>query len=594
MKYFSKLSMAAIGIISIFSACKKLDPKDDVAIYSLGSSPVLSSSTATVALTLADTTRTVVAFNWTNPKYSNDSSTTKYILEIDSTGKNFANENTKTIIGGLSKSLTGRELNAVLLNLGFKLNVAQTIDARLISSYNNNNEKYLSNVLKIAVTPFADPSVLTTAKTSVTGTLATASLPSNTFDWTASFNTYPGAVTYTLQYDSATKNFVAPVEIAIGTTLTKAMTQGDMNLTALNSGVKGGTVGKVEYRIKAVTALGAIAYSNVVNVTIQSYQPIVRLYLPGSYQTATGNGTDWTPGDAPELIRDQRNGVFNDLYWIYIYLPAGAQFKVSEGRAWDIAYGTAAAAGTITSNNGGNFSVATAGYYRISINRTTLKYDISVGRMGFVGGATAAGWNPPNVFPTYAMAAAGTNLFIGVNTFTTGGWKLIDNSVWDGGTKAVDETRGYGTAGGDGSTLETNGANFNDFNPAGRYRLIWDGRDRDNVKYNVSPATEMRVVGDGINQAGVNDWDPPTSPQMTYSGNGVWTITITLKANKDIKFLAGNAWGAFDYEDNSNQSQATGVDKKIQWEGGNNFKTPTVAGTYTITLNENTQTMKIN
>ena len=88
MKYFSKLLMAAIGIISIFSACKKLDTKDDIPVYSLGSSPVLSSSTATVALTLADTTRPVIAFSWTNPKYSNDSATTKYILEIDTTGKN--------------------------------------------------------------------------------------------------------------------------------------------------------------------------------------------------------------------------------------------------------------------------------------------------------------------------------------------------------------------------------------------------------------------------------------------------------------------------------------------------------------------------
>jgi hypothetical protein len=104
----------------------------------------------------------------------------------------------------------------------------------------------------------------------------------------------------------------------------------------------------------------------------------------------------------------------------------------------------------------------------------------------------------------------------------------------------------------------------------------------------------MRLVGDGIDQAGVNAWDPGSSPQMTYAGDGVWTITVNLFANKDIKFLAGNAWGAFDYEDNSGQSQATGVAKKIRWEGGNNFKTPGTAGTYTITLDEKSQTVTIN
>ena len=102
----------------------------------------------------------------------------------------------------------------------------------------------------------------------------------------------------------------------------------------------------------------------------------------------------------------------------------------------------------------------------------------------------------------------------------------------------------------------------------------------------------MRLVGDGIQ--GVPDWNPGASPQMTYSGNGVWTLTIALKADKSIKFLAGNDWGAFDYEDNSGQSQATGTPRKIKWDGGPDFKTPAAAGTYTITLNENTQTVTIN
>jgi hypothetical protein len=596
MKYFSKLLIVVFGLAAILSACNKIDiakSVDDLPVYQPGASPVLSSSLTSVAPTLADSNTAVITFSWTDPKYGTDLANTKYILTIDSTGKNFGvQNNTRTVIGALNTPMTGRELNAHLLNLGFKVGVAQSIDLILTSSYKNNNEKYLSNVITVKVTPFADPSKLVTQNTSVVCTLPNAALPSNSFWWTQTFTGYTGTINYTLQYDSAGKNFVAPIEIPVGASiLSKGLTQGEMNATALNSGIPGGNTGKVEYRIKGVLTNGTTLYSNVVNVTITSYVPILRVYLPGGYQASTGNGNDWDPGTAPELIRDMRAAVFNKMYYIYLYLPANAEFKITIGRSWNINYG---GAGGVLSSGGANLSVPTAGYYRITVNISTLQYHIMAGRMGFVGGATGAGWDPPSVFPNYALGNSGTNLFVGLTNFTSGGWKLIDNNAWNNGSNAVDETRSYGTPGGDGSTMEVNGANFNDYASPGRHRVIWDGRDRDNIKYFTSPGTEMRCVGDGMNQAGVGDWDPATSPQMTYTGNGVWTLTIALKANKDIKFLAGNAWGAFDYEDNSGGSQATGTPRPIKWEGGSNFKTPVTAGTYTITLNENLQTVTIN
>jgi len=595
MKNIFRLFMLMVGTVSIFSACNKVDnltKQDALPVYALGISPVLSSSTTTVAPTLADSSNAIISFSWTNPKYSNDSATTRYILEIDSTGKNFANEKTKTVIGVLNTSLTGRELNAMLMNLGFKLGVAQSIDVRLISSYNNNNERYMSNVVKVMATPFADPSKLVTENTSVVGTLANAALHSNTFTWTTAFPGYTGAITYTLQYDSATKNFASVKELpVIPLLLNRDLNQDTMNLTALNSGIAGGTTGKVEYRVKAVTATGAVAYSNVVNVTIQTYIPILRVYLPGSYQVASGYGTmNWDPLTAPELIRDQRTAVNNKMYYIYIYLPANAEFKITVGRSWAVNYG--GSGGNLVFNGPTNLSVTTAGYYRISVNIATLQYNIMAGRMGFVGGATGAGWDPPSVFPNYALGNSATNLFVGLTNFTTDGWKLIDNDQWDNGSQTVSETRGYGSTGASGSTLSVNGPNFPNITTAGRYRVIWDGRDVDNIKYEMSPGTEMRVVGNGM--TGVPDWNPGASPQMIYGGNGIWTITLPLDANEEIKFLGGNDWGAFDYEDNSGGSQSLGAPRKIQWSGGPNFKTPVTAGTYTITLNENLQTVTIN
>ncbi len=574
----------AILAVAVISGCQKVP---DLPYYDEGTAVTLTASKTAVAPAPADSVTDVISFSWTSPEYKQDTSLYKFVLEIDSTGRNFAKEATKIVTGNLTTSLTGKELNAILLNYGFALGTPYDLDVRITSSYGNNNERYLSNVVKVRVTPYNDPSVLTSTQTSVTCALATASQLSNTFNWSSSFNGYSGNITYVLQYDSATKNFVAPMEVPVGTNLyTKAMTQGEMNETALTSGIPGGNTGKVEYRIKATTAQGAVSYSNVVNVTIASYIPILRFYLPGGYQAATGNGNNWDPGTAPEFIRDMRTAAFNKLYYLYIYLPANAEFKVTQGRSWDINYG---GTGGNLAQNGANFSVATAGFYRISIDRVNMKYDIREGRMGFVGGATGAGWTPANVFPNYALGNSATNLFVGLTDFTTGGWKLIDHNDWNNGDISVTNARSYGSAGGSGSTMLINDANMPDITTAGRYRVIWDGRNVDNIKYEMSPATEMRVVGNGIQ--GVPDWNPGASPQMTYAGNGVWTLTVNLVGSREIKFLAGDGWGAFDYEDNGDAGVAD--TRKIKWEGGSNFSTPATSGSYTITLDEKAQTVKI-
>ena len=581
------LSLGWVLVLTVL-ACTKVA---DLPFYDKGSAVTLSSSFATVVSTQADSNRNVVSFTWTNPKHGTDSANYKFVLSIDSAGRNFSREVTKTVMGARSTALTGRELNNILLNYGFAVGRPHSLDVKVTSSYGNNNERLESNVVRITVTPFDDPAVFTTQNATISPTLAVSNNPGNSFTWSRSFPGYTGNITSTLQYDSAGKNFASLREFPVGANLlTVTLTNFEMNETALNEGVAGGTTGKIDYRVKAVTAQGAVSFSNAASVTINTYIPILRFYMPGSYQSATGNGSNWTPGDAPELIRDIRPEAMNKLYYIYLYLPANSEFKVTQGRSWDINYGG-------TNNNlapgGANFSVSTAGVYRISIDRANMRYDIREGRMGFVGGATGANWNPGASFPDYAMGHPERNLFVGLtNLNSAGGWKLIDNNGWNSGDITASNARSYGANGGSGSTMQVNGPNMPDVSATGRYRVIWDGRDVNNIKYEISPATEMRVVGNGI--TGVSDWNPGASPQMTYVSSGGWTISIALDANEDIKFLAGNSWGAFDYEDASGGSQSTGSPRRIKWDGGPNFKTPATAGTYTITLNENTQTVTIN
>jgi starch-binding outer membrane protein SusE/F len=193
--------------IIVFIGCRKVE---DLPFYDKGNSVTLSASKTAVVATPADSNRSVINFNWTDPNYATESSNVKYLLQIDSAGRNFSRAVTREINGNRMDSLTGRELNAITLNYGFAPGSVHVLEARIISSYANNNERYTSNVVRINVTPFTDPSRLTSSTTTVTGTLATASQPAVTLSWSPSFPGYSGAITYTIQYDSAGKNFANP------------------------------------------------------------------------------------------------------------------------------------------------------------------------------------------------------------------------------------------------------------------------------------------------------------------------------------------------------------------------------------------------
>lgn len=580
-----------IGLLSVavIAGCKKVA---DLPYYENGTAITLTADKTAVTPAPADSLVKVINFSWTDPGYKQDTSLYKFVLEIDSTGRNFVKENIKVVTGSKSTSLTGKELNAILLGYGFTLGTPYDLDIRVTSSYGNNNESYKSNVLKVRVTPYNDPSVLTTTATTVVCSIATSTQQANVFNWSRSFNGYTGNVTYTIQYDSAGKNFAVPKQIAIGTNLyTKAMIQKDLNETGLNCGIAGGAVGKVDYRIKAVTAQGATSYSNTVSITITTYA--MKLYLVGGSSPA-----GWTPAAATPLMPDTR---FPGTFFTYAYLNSGGggiKF-LTENTDWNTPTQTifgdangSGTSGTITSSGGGNnINVPTDGVYRITVDLSNSKYFLQTGGIGAVGLVGAfQGWSPGAAIK---MSNFAPNRFIFITNMTNNDeFKFHDGDAWD--NSANNLSRWYDVDAANKIIINGTGAgnNFKWTGTTGPVRAIFDYGDVNNPQWSLTPATEMRVVGDGIQ--GVPDWNPGASPQMTYAGNGVWTLTLTLVAGKDIKFLAGNDWGAFDYEDNSGGSTATGTPRKIKWEGGSNFKTPTTTGSYTISLNEYTQTVTIN
>jgi starch-binding outer membrane protein SusE/F len=585
MRFSIKLILFFFGAAALLTACKKVD---DLKKYDRGASTItLTLDKTSITPTPADLALAVLKLSWTDPKYATDPKSYKYVIEIDSAGKNFANKTIKTVTGILSDTLTGRELNNILINNGYATGVPVKLDIRVVSSYGNNNERYFSNVQNLTITPIVDASALTSTASTVNGSLATASNNATTFQWSPSFPGYTGVIKYEIQVDSAGKNFTSPQVIAGGDDVyTKAQTIAEINALSLAEGVVGGTTGKLDFRVKATTSQGAIAYSNVVSIVVGTYVPAYHMYLVGSMQ-------GWDMNNLLELISDRTSGRWGKVFYTYIKLTAGDAFLfIRTPGDWNSKHGsTGGAAPSYTigaPGTGADFTVATSGVYRVTIDLNTNKAHIQLKQVGVVG--NMQGWN--ETAPIFGGYVKRDEFLIIAPSNGTDAFKFHDGGSWD--NSAPEKSRWWGKGAGAGELTHDGSGPDIVASTSPRTRAIWNGTDPQNIKYELHPAAEMRVVGDGINQAGVNDWDPPTSPQMTYSGNGIWTISITLKANKSIKFLAGNAWGAFDYEDASGGSTATGTPRAIKWDGGPDFKTPTTAGTYTITLNEYTQTVTIN
>jgi starch-binding outer membrane protein SusE/F len=155
MNKINKLVVALLLGVMGFTACEKAD---NLASFTGATPSVLSSPTLTVAPTAADSNSiSKFVLNWTDPKHAQDPSLYKFVIEIDSADRNFSRAYTRTVVGKLTDSILAKEFNAVMLAWGFEFNKAYTVDVRVTSSYNNNNEKTRSNILKIRATPYKIP-----------------------------------------------------------------------------------------------------------------------------------------------------------------------------------------------------------------------------------------------------------------------------------------------------------------------------------------------------------------------------------------------------------------------------------------------------
>lgn len=153
MKYISSL-FTLLCIALAFSACEKAE---DLPYYDEGKAVTLTASSTALTPAPADSGKTVLTLSWTNPEYPFDASKTKYTVQLDVAGNNFSDPITRVVRGKLDTTFTGAELNAFATNHFWEFNKSYNMEARVIASYENNNDQQFSNVVALKYTPYKVP-----------------------------------------------------------------------------------------------------------------------------------------------------------------------------------------------------------------------------------------------------------------------------------------------------------------------------------------------------------------------------------------------------------------------------------------------------
>ena len=361
-------------------------------------------------------------------------------------------------------------------------------------------------------------------------------------------------IEYTLEAAAPGTSFATAIEAGVVKNMNSiTLTNSQLNSIAIQSGIPVDTAGDLELRIRSVitdSASGTVLerISETITINVTTYLTVLDLSTTwGIVGSATANG--WNGPDMP-FFKTDVDGVLN----AYVTLVDG-EFKFRENNDWANNYGSDSSTGGTLTSGGGNMT-ATAGSYKIGLDLNNLTYTIESFSLGIVGGATANGWNGPDMMMEYDQYS---DVFRTIVTLTDGEMKFRMNNDW--GTN-------WGDDGVDG-TLDAGGANI--VVTAGIYIATVDMND---LTYTLEKIDHVWGLVGGAAPNGWNGPDAQFKRDWSKPFNNAWILENVTLTDGEYKFRSNNDWGT-NYGDD-------GADGTLELNGSN---IATTAGTYTFRLN---------
>lgn len=301
------------------------------------------------------------------------------------------------------------------------------------------------------------------------------------------------------------------------------------------------------------------------------------VYIVGDFMVANGAAGDWNPGN-PDF---KLTKLSNDCYYIFLNsFPSGANYKLTLGD-WSNEFlsNTGGGMDNQVHTSGNSVSVIAHNFKTITVNQ----YEV------------------PEVLPTAAIKSGNTTVIMDMGTVTDGTkyYLIRDNATSLDG--AVEMSRVVGSNKFAAAVPRVEGAKYKvvknelakvAIGPFGTERVATIDLTTNPIvikkaagfKTEFIPVTvtNLFMVG-GATPGGWSNPVPTPSQQLTTTGNGIYTITIALAANEGYLFLLQN--GSWDFKIGKDGGPLSGT----LVYGGGDFTSPSVAGTYAITLNLNTE-----
>lgn len=556
MKKIFQISLVIALMIITYSCSRQLEP---VPQFTKSTSEFsATASTSSVAASSADSLKSVISFNWNDPKYSVGLKSSKFTVVMGNTGKNFVSSLSKEFTGVLTGAMVGKEINGMALRLGGIVGQPIILDVKVIASQSNNNEPKSSAILPITVTPYGDLG-LTSNPTSITPSAATPDAIGATFSWNVAFNGFSGVKTYAIQYAKAGTSFATPVVNSVSG-FSKSFTHLQLNDIALGYGIAPSVAGNVEFRLKATNELGVVIYSNTVALSITPYVAINSVGVIGD-ATPGGWNTD------TDLYRPDAANKPTEWTTI-VYLIGGKAAKFRTDDDWAINWGDVGFPSGTGTKGGSNIPVNTSGYYRVDFNAATAAYTFtlqtvpSLTSLSIIGSGTPGGWGSDT---NLTQDVTNPNVFTGTVVFTDGEAKFRKTGDW--GTNFGSSTYPSGWGVGNGSNIPVKAGTYFVRIDIATGEYFFAPTDRGTSYSSVS------IIGSGT----PGGWGADTNLIQNPANPFKFSKKIVIVAG-EAKFRETGNWGV-------NWGQTT-FPNGVGTNNGSNI--PVIAGTYQITFNSAT------